>query len=201
MCEFAWLQHWQHLIQDLVVCLMADLIMYAYFKLCTVLWYITHTLILWKNEKFAHNDLRKYSDVMRNVWDVLFKTHLMLVWVLMRHTSNPPETWNTPREVCVLTPLGLFCAWNLRLRTIDVVLAVSLFERVTGIWFQKERTFERDTALQAPCVELGLLLWEQTVNCKCSKHTEQRNDSLLAYSFKLSANRVPRRTFGSKSEE
>jgi len=37
MCEFVWLQHWQHLIQDLVVCLVAHLIMYACFKLCTIL--------------------------------------------------------------------------------------------------------------------------------------------------------------------
>jgi len=105
---------------------------------------------------------------MRNVWGVLFKTHLLLVRVLMRHVWSTGNL-NTPRQVCVLTPLGVFCAWNLRLRTIAIMLAVSLFERVTGIWFQKDRTFERETAFQASCVELGLLLWDQTVNCKCSK--------------------------------
>lgn len=119
---------------------------------------------------------------MRNVWEDVFKTHLLLVRVLMRYTHwNPTETWNAPRQVGVLTPLDVFCAWNLRLRTIDVRLAVSLFERVSGIWFQEERTFERETALQAACVELGMLLWEQTVNCKCSKTHRTKARLLPSY--------------------
>jgi hypothetical protein len=75
MYEFVWLQHWQHLIRDLVY-VIAGLIMYECFKLCTILCYITHAL------HFAHNDIRKYFNVVSYyfICEMCEKTYLKHIY-------------------------------------------------------------------------------------------------------------------------